>query len=457
MNTEKHRGILLWFLAGFLLLFGSPLALLAQEDVWEKMLREEVEVTNPVYKPVIGLGPGYLHFTGDVRNNIHSPLVGNMGVKFNVSTFLDNKHYYITNFGLTYGTLTGNQRSLTDPAKNLNFQSSLIAFALNLEYRFGHFYKKPPILSPFVSVGVENFQFNTKGDLYDAGGNLYFYWNDGTIRNRPQDVYPNRLLQRDYVYETDLREQDIYGKGKYPENAFAIPLDAGIDFHVSNRLTIRMGHSVHFTNTDYLDNLGGTDNTSANGNAGGNKRNDRFSFSYITMQLDLFSSPRKKVVEKMFASLDDYDYSLYEDEDNDGVFDGWDKCPGTPSGVPVDSTGCPFDADKDGVPDYLDREPGSLPGAIVDKNGITIPDSVVDNFLALEAVGRKDAEWYWAVAQKPVKVKTVIPEKFRFVDTDQDGYLSFEEVIAAIDAYFDYKNNLTLPDLYELQDFFFSQ
>lgn len=457
MNLEKYREILLQLLAGFLLLFGSPLVLFAQEDIWEKMLREEVEVTNPVYKPVIGLGPGYLHFAGDIRNNIHTTLVGNMGVKFNVSTFLDNRHYYITNFGLIYGTLTGNQRSLTNPAKNLNFQTSLIAFALNLEYRFGHLYRKPPILNPFVSVGVENFQFNTKGDLYDAGGNLYFYWNDGTLRNRPQDVYPNRLLHRDYVYETDLRELDIYGKGKYPENAFAIPVDAGIDFHVSNRLTIRMGHSVHLTNTDYIDNLGGTDNTSASGNAGGNKRNDRFSFSYITMHLDLFSSPRKKVVEKMFASLDDYDYALYEDEDNDGVFDGWDRCPGTPSGIQVDSAGCPFDTDKDGVPDYLDQEPGSLPGAVVDKKGIMIPDSLVDNFLALEAVSRKDAEWYWSVAQKPAKVKTVIPEKFRFVDADQDGYLSFEEVIAAIDAYFDYKNNLTLTDLYELQDFFFSQ
>ncbi|MGB9748185.1 MAG: hypothetical protein ACPLXM_14760, partial [Bacteroidales bacterium] len=81
MTAEKHRRILFWHLAGLLLLTGSPLGLFAQEDIWEKMLREEVQVTNPVYKPVIGLGPGYLHFTGDIRNNIRNPLVGNMGVK----------------------------------------------------------------------------------------------------------------------------------------------------------------------------------------------------------------------------------------------------------------------------------------------------------------------------------------------------------------------------------------
>lgn len=445
------------YFASILLFQFLFLHLSAQEDIWEKMLREEVEVANPVYKPVVGFGPGYLHFTGDIKNNVRNPLVGNMGFKFNVATFLDNNHYYVTNFTLTYGTLTGNQRSLSNPAQNLNFQTSIIAFALNLEYRFGHFYKKTPVLSPFISAGVENFQFNAKGDLYDATGNLYFYWSDGTIRNRPQDVYPNRFLQRDYTYETDLRELDIYGKGKYPENAFAIPIDAGLDFHVSNRLTIRFGHSVHLTNTDYLDNLGGINNTSANGNAGGNKKNDRFSFSYVTVHLDLFSSPRTKVVEKMFVSLEDFDYALYEDEDNDGVFDGWDKCPGTPAGVAVDTSGCPIDSDRDGIPDYQDREPNSAPGSIVDQYGVTIPDNKIEDLLTLEAIKRSDAAWYWTMTQRPSKTKTIIPAKYKFVDTDQDGYLSFEEIIAAIDGYFDYKNNLTLADLYELQDLFFSQ
>lgn len=43
------------------------------------------------------------------------------------------------------------------------------------------------------------------------------------------------------------------------------------------------------------------------------------------------------------------------DTDGDGVPDSIDKCPNTPSNVPVDEDGCPKDSDGDGVPDYLDQ------------------------------------------------------------------------------------------------------
>ncbi len=65
-----------------------------------------------------------------------------------------------------------------------------------------------------------------------------------------------------------------------------------------------------------------------------------------------------------------------EDQDQDGVSDSKDNCPGTPSGVAVDSFGCPLDSDKDGVLDYLDKCPGTQEGIKVDKNGCPIP---VDN------------------------------------------------------------------------------
>jgi len=51
------------------------------------------------------------------------------------------------------------------------------------------------------------------------------------------------------------------------------------------------------------------------------------------------------------------------------VYDYLDKCPGTPSGVPVDSVGCPFDTDGDGVYDHLDKCPGTPKGVEVDFNG----------------------------------------------------------------------------------------
>ncbi|MBI3540524.1 MAG: OmpA family protein, partial [Candidatus Eisenbacteria bacterium] len=58
-----------------------------------------------------------------------------------------------------------------------------------------------------------------------------------------------------------------------------------------------------------------------------------------------------------------------KDSDGDGVFDGLDKCPGTPKGATVDATGCPKDSDGDGVFDGLDKCEGTPAGATVDATG----------------------------------------------------------------------------------------
>ncbi len=57
------------------------------------------------------------------------------------------------------------------------------------------------------------------------------------------------------------------------------------------------------------------------------------------------------------------------DSDGDGVPDAEDDCPGTPSGVRVDGSGCPVDSDGDGTPDYIDRCPDTPAGKSVDENG----------------------------------------------------------------------------------------
>jgi len=57
------------------------------------------------------------------------------------------------------------------------------------------------------------------------------------------------------------------------------------------------------------------------------------------------------------------------DEDQDGVSNKMDKCPGTPPGARVDANGCPLDGDGDGVFDGIDKCDGTPPGAIVDATG----------------------------------------------------------------------------------------
>jgi OOP family OmpA-OmpF porin len=60
---------------------------------------------------------------------------------------------------------------------------------------------------------------------------------------------------------------------------------------------------------------------------------------------------------------------LWPDADGDGVPDHLDACPDTPTGVPVDASGCPLDSDGDGVPDYLDQCPDTPAGTPVDARG----------------------------------------------------------------------------------------
>ncbi len=57
------------------------------------------------------------------------------------------------------------------------------------------------------------------------------------------------------------------------------------------------------------------------------------------------------------------------DSDADGVANSQDKCPTTPTGVAVDARGCALDTDGDGVVDHLDKCPDTPKGALVDENG----------------------------------------------------------------------------------------
>jgi outer membrane protein OmpA-like peptidoglycan-associated protein len=57
------------------------------------------------------------------------------------------------------------------------------------------------------------------------------------------------------------------------------------------------------------------------------------------------------------------------DGDGDKVFDGIDVCPETPAGASVDGNGCPTDADGDKTFDGLDQCPETPAGALVDAAG----------------------------------------------------------------------------------------
>ncbi len=458
-------------ISAVLLILLNPL-LLAQENEFDKLLNEEVENINPVYKPVVGFGAGILNYFGDVKNNVYTPTLGTLGYKINIATYIDNKHYTRANFYFMGGKLSGNERSFPDLSRNFNFQTDIYTFGFNINYDFDNlFRKKFSLVQPFLAIGIETVLFNSKydnlGSYYDPDTHnkvsdvQYNFWSDGTIRNLPEPMVNSVIMERDFIYETPIKDLD-WGLGDYPEYAFCIPFDIGLDMHVSNRITLRVANSFHYTFTDNIDHVSSKNDGTIPGAIVGDNRTDWFNFTYISLHFDLFSSKKMLTIERLFRDVD-YDYSiLFGDEDNDLIYDGWDECPGTPLGARVDSLGCPVDSDNDDVPDYMDDEMFTRSGAFVNDRGVEITE---DDLIALldksMAVGRNEIDLYIktpsSYAERPVGTKIPIPQKFKPFDTDHDDYISFDEMLKAIDDFFDFGSTLTASDIYELTDFFFSQ
>jgi hypothetical protein len=451
-----------------MLLFITKIFVHAQEDELDRLLNEEVENINPVYKPVVGFGVGVLNYFGDIKNSFYSPTIGTLGYKVNLSTYIDNARFFKAEFFFMGGKLSGNERTFDNPAKNFNFQTDIYNFGVDINYDFDHLFKKKDRrIHPFVSLGIGTLLFNSKtdsiGSYYDTdlGTNVettYNYWTDGTIRDIPQssgDASLSHLMRRDYTYETPLRKTD-WGLGQYAQYAFVIPFDFGFDMQLSDRLMIRLGNSFSYTFSDVIDHVS-SKNTSGRI---GKKGNDMFNYTYISLHLDLFSSAKTLKIERLFRDME-YDPMLFGDEDNDGWMDGWDNCPGTPLGVTTDSSGCPLDSDDDGIFDYLDKEQFSRPGAFVNDDGVEITEEDLITLLNKSmAVGRNEIDLYIRRPESFAGRKgsgEPIPEKFKPVDADKDNYISFDEMLKEIDRYFDFESQLSAGDIYELNSFFFAQ
>ena len=356
------------------------------------------------------------------------------------------------------GKTGGNAYSFSDLDQNLNFETGITSFGFSFEYRFGHLFSPTALVRPYLSVGVESVHFSAKGDLTDGDGMLYHYWTDGSIRDLEQassDPDLSRILYRDYSYETDLRlrEQNLFGLGEYSQHTLSFPVEAGVHFRIDQRTSISAGVSYHYTLTDVLDNVA-YEGTSVRGKKG----NDSYLYPHVSFHVDLFK-PEPPFTDLFLAGP--YDPLMMEDEDGDGVIDWHDRCPVTPAGVRVDTSGCPLDGDQDGVPDFQDLEPRSEPGAWVDPDGTTVTE---EEFLARmehrnQAMKREEVAAYMdaILSDYMLGSPVEIPDKYKPLDTDQDGELSYDELLRAIDRYFDYQLDLNLEDLRDLNEFFFSQ
>jgi len=421
---------------------------------YEDMLVKEVEVENPVYMPVLGLGTGFMNYYGEMKNDTKNMLQGRSPFRLNLYQPIGKNHNWRVNLNvLIFGKMAGYETAYPDTSLNLNFLSEVTAsIGANFEYNFGHLFKGDRKIRPFLSVGAEYFNYSTSTDLRNEDGN-YTYFPDGTIR------VGGEIVHRDYNYEENIQTIDRFDRGKYTPSNYAVVGDVGLDFKITNRVFLRLATSLHYTFTDDLD---GISYENESGRIGDSK-NDMFSLTYVNLNIDLFSDPKTRMMESLFMDISgDFDYTIIADSDHDGVLDLQDDCYNTPEGIEVDSVGCPFDDDKDGVPNYIDTDLSSIKGAIVDESGIELtPEQILATLLQdIQAVERTDVYMIpiglgWSKYSQMSNVE--IPQKFKKLDINNDEYISFDELLKAISNFFDSDEEFKPEDIYELNNFFFAQ
>ncbi len=405
----------------------------------------------------IGAGIGFSSYLGDLSAQSNASLTSNIrtGYTFN----LERRFGEVFGFQIDgmYGKLSFNERS-NDVLRNRNFETSVLQVGLNAVFHLDNdlvIHKESPF-SPYISAGFHFLKFDPYGDLKDANGVSYQYWDNGTIWNQAQGDTTSGAsrISRDYTYETQLKDS----LENYKRSSFAVPLTFGFKWKFTPRIQGRIYATYNITFTDWIDNVSE------------NSKNDKFLYGGFSLHYVI-----KKVDQEKKHRYDDVDFSAIanSDKDGDGVLDLDDFCQNTPSGVEVDGNGCPIDGDGDAVPDYLDKEPNTPKGAVVDEEGRELNDELLAE--RLEARNKMIEERKQSFSEDASQSKldeissqieaskkgsgnaNKIPEDLLDADIDGNGIITSKEISNAIDGFFEGSNNFTVKKLHDLIDYFFEQ
>lgn len=348
----------------------------------KKEIRQQVNTSEPlafgeVFKPKVSLGTGMLSFHGDLyAKHFQAPWTARIGYDLTISQQLTKSLQL--NFNVLFGKLGANEWLNN---RQENFESEIRTGGVSLLYDFGNLIPDQYRVRPWVSLGINSFEFLSKTDLYDKNGNKYYYWSDGSIKNI-DEYAPNASgavnLRRDYYYETDIRELNKDGFGKYQERAWAFPIGIGAFMNITDRFDLKLGLQYYVTTTDYIDGI--TKNSL--GTRSGTTPKDRFLYTSFALQYDLVLKNKPDTDTLPADYFKDIDWLALDqgDGDEDGVKDQEDKCPDTPKGLKVDKWGCQLDDDQDGVPNESDEELETPSGMAVNRNGVGLDDAYWQNW-----------------------------------------------------------------------------
>lgn len=400
--------------------------------------------------PSVALGMGVLSFDGDIGVGLNLTSLSRVRAGYILAAEQRIGRIIGVSVNGIYGKLADGERGAN---RNLNFESKIFQADVNLVLHLDNdlIFKRTNIFAPYLFAGFGFLKFKSYGDLRNKDGIEYNYWADGTIRNLPDSTTGSKILRRDYTYETELNDSN-----KYANSTIALPVGLGVNIKVTDKFNLKLAARYYFTSSDWIDDLK-------------NGKNDRYIYANLAIQYNLgqpFDDSNPIYLEVDFISLDKLD------TDQDGVSDAIDLCPGTPRKVTVTLDGCPEDNDIDGIPDYRDKDPLTIVGRDVDLNGETLTDKMISDRLrrfnseatersqlfnenpSLKFLKKLEAKSRSVRKNNPNEA-TNIPSEMMASDTDGDGYISADELLKAIDAFFDGESEV--ENLNGLIDFFFEQ
>lgn len=209
----------------------------------------------------LGAGIGFSQYYGDLSNQFIDKDL------FNESKSLFVEKYTSKGTGIrvqySNASLKANDRSNeknTNFNRALNFKSDIDE--LNIQFIFysdnDKIFSQSAIISPFFSIGVGLLYFEPYADLFDAQGRRYYYWSDNSIRSLNENdplAATAIILEQDGKYETKLNPLLTEQNDEYRNFALTIPIELGIKFRLSNSFNVLLSSSVHYSTTDYFDDV----------------------------------------------------------------------------------------------------------------------------------------------------------------------------------------------------------
>jgi hypothetical protein len=242
--------------------------------------------------PMFDFGIGWSFLISDVGSTTPAlQLSYGLSIRQSIMPYLSVSLDFST--GKFYG-----EKALGDTG-NINYKTSIINQGIRFTYEASHLFRKNNKglnqYQPYVGIGVGLISFRAKGDLKDGNQNEYNYWSDGTIRSLPEsaiNVDLAELISRNNIYESDLRDANIDGFGRYDQMALRIPIELGFRYQFTKRIGAHIKGTYNLNFTDLLDNV----TSESWGDRKGNTANDNHISAMVGVSVFLgeYRKPKRK-------------------------------------------------------------------------------------------------------------------------------------------------------------------